>query len=95
MPLFGPSFFESTRDYKLKQRQTALDAASEALSRIPIHPGEETILTTPAWQLADKIKAKEWPSLVVVAAFARRCIVTQEETNCLTEGNPFRKSKKS
>ena len=89
MPLFGPSFFESTRDKKLAERQDALDKASKALDKIPIHPNEETILNTPAYQLADKIKSKEYSTLTVVAAFARRCLETHNETNCLTEGTVF------
>ena len=89
MPLFGPSFFESTRDKKLADRQDALDKASKALNKIPVHPNEETILNTPAYQLADKIKAKEYPTLAVVAAFARRCVETHNETNCLTESPPL------
>jgi hypothetical protein len=86
MPLFGPSFFESVRDQKLSQRQAALSKASEKLSSIPIHPQEDVILATPAWQLAEKIKSKEWTSLIVVAAFSRRCIQAQNDLNCLTEG---------
>ena len=88
MPLFGPSFFESTRDQKLADRQDALDKASKALDTIPVHPNEEAIVNTSAYQLAGKIKAKEYSTLAVVAAFARRCIETHNETNCLTEG-PF------
>lgn len=86
MPLFGPSF-ESVRDKKLSQRQATLDKASEQLSSIPVHPQEDSILATPAWQLAEKIKSKEWSSLTVVAAFSRRCIATQNDLNCLTEGS--------
>ena len=90
MPLFGPSFFESTRDKKLAERQDALDKASKALDKIPIHPNEETILNTPAYQLADKIKSKEYSTLTVVAAFSRRCLETHNDINCLTEGTVFR-----
>jgi hypothetical protein len=86
MPLFGPSQYESARELKLSQRQAALDRASEYLSAIPEDAKEELILTTSASQLAAKIRKKEWTSLAVVAAFARRCIATQEELNCLTEG---------
>ena len=89
MPLFGPSFYESTRDKKLADRQDALDKASKALDKIPIHPNEEAILNTPAYQLADKIKAKEYSTFIVVAAFARRCVETHNETNCLTESSPL------
>src|SRR5436190_3900626 len=85
---FGPSFFESARDKKLSDRQSALDAASEALSKIPIHPEEERILDTPACELADKIKSNKYLALTVVAAFARQCIATHNETNCLTESCP-------
>jgi hypothetical protein len=88
MPLFGPSYFESQREIKLTQRQNALDASSEALSSIPIHPNEPEILSTPAYLLSSKIASNEWSSLVVVAAFARQCISVHDETNCLTEGLP-------
>lgn len=86
MPLFGPSKFVSARDSKLSQRSKALDAATQLLAEIPIHAQEDVIVNTPAYELASKIKAKEWSSHVVVAAFARQCLAAQEKTNCLTEG---------
>lgn len=89
MPLFGPSSYESVRDKKLSDRQSAIDLASKALSTLPVHPNEDTIITIPARELAEKIKAKEYSTLTVVAAFARRCIATQNELNCLTEGSPL------
>jgi hypothetical protein len=92
MPLFRPSFYSSTRDKKLSQREEALNDASTLLSEIPIDPEEDTILTTPAWSIHEKIKAKEWTSLQVVAAFSRRLITTQKESNCLTEStSPYYK----
>jgi len=89
MPLFGPSKFESTRDTKLSQRSKALDAASKLLAEIPVHVQGDVIVTAPISELAGKIKAKEWLSVDVVAAFARRCLAAQEQTNCLTEGTTF------
>lgn len=86
MPLFGPSAFTSAREKKLSQRQAALDKASEALSGVPVHPQEELICTTSARDLSRKITSKEWSSLTVVAAFARRLLAAQAELNCLTEG---------
>jgi len=86
MGLFGPSAFEKARDAKLAQRQKALDEAEEELANIPPHPEEEIIAKTPAWQLAENIRDKSYTSLDVVAAFARRCLFAQKETNCLTEG---------
>ena len=86
MPLFGPSQFTSARETKLSQRRSALERASKALTAIPEHPKENLILSTPAQELTQKIRDKEWTSLMVVAAFARRCLATQEDLNCLTEG---------
>lgn len=86
MPLFGTSFFESTRDQKLAQRQSAIDKATAALALIPVHPSEPEILKSPAYQLAAKIASKDWTALTVVAAFARRCIETHNDLNTLTEG---------
>jgi len=91
MPLFGPSFFESTREQKLAQRQSAIDKATAALALIPVHASESEILKSPAWQLAAKIASKDWSALTVVAAFARRCIETHNDLNTLTEGIPHRK----
>ena len=87
MPLFGPSSYKSTRDQKLAERQTAIDKASKLLSTLPVHPNEDTILATPAWELAEKIKSKDYSTLEVVTAFARRSIKTHDELNCLTEGS--------
>jgi hypothetical protein len=87
MPLFGSSLYKSTRDQKLAARQAAIDKASTLLSAIPIHPNEDTILATPAWELAEKVKSKEYSTLAIVAAFSRRCIETHDELNCLTEGS--------
>ena len=87
MPLFGPSQFESLRDHKQTQRKNALEKARDLISQVPVHSEEETILTTPAWELAEKIKAKRWSSATVVTAYARRCLAAQDESNCLTEGS--------
>jgi hypothetical protein len=89
MPLFGPSQFESLREHKQTQRKNALGKARDLISRVPVHSEEETILTTSAWELAEKIKAKRWSSATVVTAYARRCLATQDESNCLTEGSAF------
>ena len=86
MPLFGPSAFQVAKELKLSQRQKALDEAEKALTQIPVHSEEELILETPAWQLAEKIRNGQWTSLIVVAAFARRCIETHKDINTLTEG---------
>lgn len=88
MALFGPSKYVSARDAKLAQRSKALAAATQLVAEIPVHAQEDVIVNTPAHELASKIKAKEWSSLVVVAAFARQCLAAQEKTNCLTEGIP-------
>jgi hypothetical protein len=86
MPLFGPSEYVSTKHTKLSQRSKALETASKLLAEIPVHAQEDIIVTTPITDLAGKIRAKVWSSLDVVAAFSRRCLAAQEQTNCLTEG---------
>jgi hypothetical protein len=86
MPFFRPSY-KSIRDGKLSTRQNAIDEASKLLSTLPVHPNEESILTCPAFELAEKIKSKEYSSTAVVAAFARRCITAHNELNYLTEGS--------
>jgi hypothetical protein len=86
MPLFGPSEFESLREHKQKQRKIALEKARDLISHVPVHAEEETILTTPAWELAKQVKATRWSSATVVTAYARRCLAAQDEINCLTEG---------
>ena len=90
MPLFGPSVFTSTRAQKLAQRQSALGKATKQLSLLPIHPLESEILKTPASQLAANIAAKEYSSLTVVTAFARRALETHNDLNTLTEGSSSR-----
>jgi hypothetical protein len=90
MPLFGPSVFTSTRAQKLAQRQSALDKATKQLSLLPIHPLEPEILKTPASQLAANIAAKDYSSLTVVTAFARRALETHNDLNALTEGSSSR-----
>jgi len=86
MPFFGPSFHESVRDKKLSQRQEALDKALGILAEIPVNPEEDVIIATPAHELADKIKSKQWSASTVVAAYARQCVAAHDELNCLTEG---------
>jgi hypothetical protein len=86
MLLFEPSNYTSKRDAKLAERQKELDKATEALALVPVHPDDETILRTPAYEIAEKVAGKEWTCLAVVAAFARQCIDVQKDTNCLTEG---------
>ena len=88
MGLFGPSTFEAARDQKLAQRQKALDKAAQVLAEYPSDPKEEVILLTPAYEIAEKIKSKQWTSVEVVVAFARRSLETHDELNTLTEGNP-------
>ena len=87
MSFFGPSFFESVKEKKQNERKNAIDRASKILSELPVSPEADTILTAPAWQIAEKIKSREWSSLTVVTTFARRCIEAHNDTNCLTEGN--------
>jgi hypothetical protein len=91
MPLFGPSHFASAKEHKQVQRKNALDKATELISKVPISPEEEIILTTPAWELAQQIKAGRWSSVTVVGAYARRCLTAQNECNCLTEGRSYQR----
>ena len=86
MPLLGPSYFASARAQKLAQRQSALDKANSQLSLLPTDPLESEILKTPASQLAANIAAKDYSSLTVVSAFARRALETHNDLNTLTEG---------
>jgi hypothetical protein len=86
MGLFGPSSFETAKALKDTQRSAAIEKATKVLADAPLNPDlEEEIVHTPAWQIADKIKAKEWSSFGVVTAFARRCLEAHKDTNCLTE----------
>jgi len=89
MPLFGPSTFETAREQKLSQRQKALDKAAEVLFQYPFHPKEDALLLSPAYEIAEKIKAKLWTSEEVVVAFARRCLETHHDLNTLTEGKSY------
>ena len=85
MPFFSSSY-QKVRDQKLAQRRAAIAAAETALATIPVSKDADEILKSPAYAIADKIKAREWTTLEVVATFARRCIETHHDINCLTEG---------
>ena len=87
MGLFGPSLFETIRSNKDAQRTEAIHKASQLIASLPVHSEEEIIIKSPAWELAEKIKAGQWSACTVVTAFARRCIEAHKETNCLTESN--------
>lgn len=87
MPLFGPSYFESAKTRKQTECKNALEKASELLANLPVCAQDDAILAAPAWQIAEKIRSKEWSTLTVVTAFARRCIAAHNDLNCLTESD--------
>lgn len=59
-------------------------------NEIEIQPGDEEILRCDISGLTEGIKNKKWTSTRILCAFIRSARRAQRDSNCLTEGEPYR-----